>query len=150
MEEWKIGRRREEEEEEEEESRTLLPTVSGSKIPPLVFVAATTRSTNTLSIKGTSFFAKAWLMMTVASLLSQWVSAAACGLLYSYECGFLFGIQSHFFFKVQIINVSTFSLSLSLSISVEHDHHRCRVFKSVFPVDRTLESSTKGPKTLCW
>ena len=56
-EDWKIGRR-------EEESRTLLPTVSGSKIPPLVFVAATTRSTNTLSIKGTSFFAKAWLMMT--------------------------------------------------------------------------------------
>ena len=113
---WKIGiGREEEEEEEEEESRTLLPTVSGSKIPPLVFVAATTRSTNTLSIKGTSFFAKAWLMMTVASLLSQWVSAAACGLLYSYECGFLFGIQSHFFFKVQIINVSTFSLSLSLS-----------------------------------
>ena len=112
-----IGRfwKRREKEEEEEESRTLLPTVSGSKIPPLVFVAATTRSTNTLSIKGTSFFAKAWLMMTVASLLSQWVSAAACGLLYSYECGFLFGIQSHFFFKVQIINVSTFSLSLSLS-----------------------------------
>jgi len=41
-------------------------------------------------------------MMTVASLLSQWVSAAACGLLYSYECGFLFGIQSHFFFEVRM------------------------------------------------
>ena len=152
---WKIGigREEEEEEEEEEESRTLLPTVSGSKIPPLVFVAATTRSTNTLSIKGTSFFAKAWLMMTVASLLSQWVSAAACAFLYSsYECGdFFSGFKVTFFSKSPSNTcLDFFPLSLSLSVSVEHDHHRCRVFKSVFPVDRTLESSTKGPKTLCW
>jgi len=146
LEDWKIGRRREEEEEEEEESRTLLPTVSGSKIPPLVFVAATTRSTNTLSIKGTSFFAKAWLMMmTVASLLLQWLSTTTHDD-WSPLMRISFREDLKYFFSP--INVSTFFLSLSLPI--EHDHHRCRVFKSVLPVDRELESSTEGPKTLCW
>ena len=110
MEDWKIGRRREEE-EEEEESRTLLPTVSGSKIPPLVFVAATTRSTNTLSIKGTSFFAKAWLMMTVASLLLQWLSTTTHD--WSPLMRISFQDLKYFFSP----NVSTFFLSLSLFLS---------------------------------
>ena len=53
--------------------RTLLPTVSGNKIPPLVFVAATALSTRTLSIRGINFFTALIVLLcrwwVVASLL---------------------------------------------------------------------------------
>lgn len=73
-----IHKKKTKEEEEEEWEwefirRTLLPTVSGNKIPPLVFVAATALSTRTLSIRGINFFTALIVLLcrwwVVASLL---------------------------------------------------------------------------------
>jgi len=66
--------------ERETKKRTLLPTVSGNKIPPLVFVAATALSTKTLSSSGINFFA-AWLIFFSLSLslfTCTWVDGFFC------------------------------------------------------------------------
>jgi hypothetical protein len=65
----KEGKRRNQQQQaskrEKPKKRTLLPTVSGNKIPPLVFVAATALSTKTLSSSGINFFA-AWLIFSLS------------------------------------------------------------------------------------
>lgn len=75
----KEGKRRNQQQQaskrEKPKKRTLLPTVSGNKIPPLVFVAATALSTKTLSSSGINFFA-AWLIFSLS--LSLPLSLCAC------------------------------------------------------------------------